>query len=291
MKLTEIRIRDPFILPVKSEGTYYLYGTTTNLDGKGFYAYKSKDLTEWEGPFKIFTPDPSFWGTFDYWAPEVYALHGSYFLLASFNARGHHRGCQFLKSDKAAGPFVPYGDILTPTDWDCLDGTYYEDKNNNPFIIYSHEWTQISDGAMEIAPLSKDLSHRIGPSRTLFHASDAGWPSIPSWSDKKIYVTDGPFVVKDDNRKAYLLWSSFGSKDYITGYSKPIKDFADGGFKHSATALPIEDAGHAMAFKSLSGIDFLCFHKVNSDNSKVYATITPYHIDNGKISLLKEDEK
>gem|GEM_PF-5943964 len=40
LKLSDIRIRDPFILPVVSEKTYYLYGTTDtntwNGSGVGF---------------------------------------------------------------------------------------------------------------------------------------------------------------------------------------------------------------------------------------------------------------
>ena len=49
MKLSQIHVRDPFVLPV--DGVYYLYGTirgTRRGDTMEFPAYTSRDLTEWE---------------------------------------------------------------------------------------------------------------------------------------------------------------------------------------------------------------------------------------------------
>ena len=55
MKLTDINIRDPYILC--SGDWYYMYGTRAETcwgAAEGFDCFKSKDLENWEGPFEIF---------------------------------------------------------------------------------------------------------------------------------------------------------------------------------------------------------------------------------------------
>ena len=52
MKTAEdIRIRDPFVLPISAEKSYYLFGTTDantwNGSGTGFDCYRSDDLLSW----------------------------------------------------------------------------------------------------------------------------------------------------------------------------------------------------------------------------------------------------
>ena len=58
MKLCEINIRDPFILPYHEK--YYLYGTrvTSPTQGlpEGFDVYVSDDLEEWSEPKCIMVP-------------------------------------------------------------------------------------------------------------------------------------------------------------------------------------------------------------------------------------------
>ena len=64
MRLSDIRIRDPFILE-SSPGTFVLFGTTDeNVWGgpaTGFDCYTSSDLDRWEGPIAAFRPPEDFW--------------------------------------------------------------------------------------------------------------------------------------------------------------------------------------------------------------------------------------
>ena len=57
MKLTDINIRDPYIL--RSGDWYYMYGTRAETcwgAAEGFDCFKSKDLENWEGQnLKFFT--------------------------------------------------------------------------------------------------------------------------------------------------------------------------------------------------------------------------------------------
>ena len=62
MKLTDINIRDPYILC--SGDWYYMYGTRAETcwgAAEGFDCFKSKDLENWEGPFEIFHRPEGFW--------------------------------------------------------------------------------------------------------------------------------------------------------------------------------------------------------------------------------------
>ena len=62
MKLTDINIRDPYILC--SGDWYYMYGTRAETcwgAAEGFDCFKSKDLENWEGPFEIFHKPEDFW--------------------------------------------------------------------------------------------------------------------------------------------------------------------------------------------------------------------------------------
>ena len=83
-------MRDPFVLSVPEEKKYYLFGTTDPSCWKGpFYGFDcfiSEDLEYWQGPVAAFRPREGFWGTENFWAPEVHRYRGKYYMLASFKA-------------------------------------------------------------------------------------------------------------------------------------------------------------------------------------------------------------
>ena len=142
MRAEDIRLRDPFILPY--EGKYYLFGTA----GHGFNVWTSTDLTEFEGPFPAFRPAEGFWGTTDFWAPEVHFYKGAFYMFASFIGEGYNRGTAILRSEKPEGPYLPWSDgAVTPKEWMCLDGTLVI-ENGRPYMVFSHEWVQVGDGEM-----------------------------------------------------------------------------------------------------------------------------------------------
>ena len=103
MKTKDIQIRDPFIVPVAAEGVYYMFGTTDKdcwqEPGTGFNGYKSSDLENWEGPIEVFRPSEDFWATKNFWAPEVHAYNGVYYMFATFKADRRYRGTRILASD------------------------------------------------------------------------------------------------------------------------------------------------------------------------------------------------
>src|SRR6185436_5786395 len=107
----------------------------------------STDLAHWDGPFPAFRPPSGFWADRNFWAPEVHFYQGRYYMFASFKAENVPRGTQILVSDTPQGLFLPMSaGTVTPPDWECLDGTFFLDANNAPWIIFCHEWVQVGDG-------------------------------------------------------------------------------------------------------------------------------------------------
>lgn len=283
MKLKDINMRDPYILRDDRTKMYYLYGTTNIYDGRGFYAYRSKDLENWEGKYQVFMPLSDFWGTKDYWAPEVHFYRGRYYMIATFKGEDHHRCCQILSGDHPLGPFVVHSDIVTPEDWESLDGTLYI-ENDTPYLIFVHEWTQIGDGEVCSVELSPDLTFSCGEPKTLFKASEAPWSSKPEWTERDIRVADGPFIVNEGG-KPFILWSSYLEKTYDIGFSYPKKGVLDGPYAHSEEPLPLKDAGHGMIFSDFHDQRYLVLHADNGIAGKEHPILVPVKIGEYSIEI------
>jgi beta-xylosidase len=273
MQTAQIQIRDPFILRVDEEQLYYLYGTTdaNPWTGKaqGFQTYRSHDLEEWEGPFSVFTPPPGFWADQQFWAPEVHLYQNAYYMLASFKAENRPRGVHILQAQTPLGPFVPISETpITPPDWECLDGTLHIDEDQQPWIVFSHEWTQISDGAICCMPLSIDLRHALAPPQYMFTASQSGW-SVSNTGDVivhsgKNYVTDGPFLHRTQSGKLLMLWSSYSSTGYAIGLARSQSGHIQGPWIHEPQPLFAQDGGHGMLFYTWQHGLMLTIHQPNT---------------------------
>lgn len=266
LTLADIRIRDPFILPVPEEGRYYMYGTIESMDPasrRRFDTYFSKDLKEWFGPMVAFRPDETFWAQRNFWAPEVYHYQGRYYMFASFHADGRRRGTQVLVADRPRGPFKPISDgPVTPRDWDCLDGTLFIDDDGKPWMVFCHEWVQVKDGEMCALLLSPDLKEPVGEPVQLFRASEAPWVVNPGFLDG--YITDGPFLHRAQTGELLMLWSSFGKSGYALGVARSASGEITGPWKQDPDPLFSADGGHAMLFTTFRGELMLALHQPNS---------------------------
>ena len=277
MHSSEIRIRDPFVLPVPETGEYFLYGTTDancwGGDAVGFDCYRSRDLENWDGPFPVFRPPAGFWGTSQFWAPECHRWRGGFYLFASFNAPHRHRGTQILRADSPLGPFMPISDgPVTPPDCECLDGTFFVDESGNPWIVYCHEWTQIRNGSICAVPLSGDLTRAVGRRTFLFNASEAPWVRRPPNNlecapglnrEFPVFVTDGPFLFRSKDGSLLMLWSSFGASGYAMGCAKSADGTLVAEWTQRHEPLWGKDGGHGMLFRRFDGRLMLTFHTPN----------------------------
>ena len=265
MKCSEIHIRDPFVLV--HEGRYYMYGTygpdCWNKRLSHFDVYVSDDLENWSQPHCCFEAPHGFWGEYNFWAPEVHVRNGQFYMFASFKSDRHCRGTAILRSDSPLGPFVPHSDgAVTPADWECLDGTLYSDKSGKPYMVFCHEWVQVTDGGMCAVRLSDDLKRAEGEPLCLFRASEAEWVKPIFRKGRENYVTDGPFMWRTQSGELLCLWASFSHGGYTQGAAVSENGEIDGGFRQ-AKPLFEKNGGHGMVFRALDGQLYLTMHTPN----------------------------
>lgn len=266
MKLSDINIRDPFVL--REGDTYYLYGTRACNFGKktaGFDVYTSSDLDEWSEPVQCFNSKKHNMNREVNWAPEVHKYNGKYYMFATFTKPNGLRGVYILRADNPMGEFVPYSDgAVTPEEWECLDGTLYVSAQGKPYLVFCHEHTQIIDGTVCYLELSDDLTRAVSQPVYIFSGSSH------DWADKKPegehYITDGPFMYKTSGGALLLIWSTFIKHQY----SQCVVRFSNGEIDATPEHLPpliTNDGGHGMIFKTQEG-PVLTFHTPNQTGAE-----------------------
>lgn len=262
MTFNDINIRDPFIVPY--DGRYYLYGTrgeTAWTKAYGLDVYVSDDLETWSEAHECFTLPEEFWGEKEIWAPEVHYYNGSFYMFVSFYSEKRSRATQILKSDSPMGPFLPFtDDAITPVGWTCLDGTFYVDKNGDPYIVFCREWVQVTDGEIHAMKLKKDLTAADGEPILLFKASQ------PEWADKSrdMFVTDGPFMYRTKEGRLLMIWSTFTQKGYTQAVAYSDNGEIDGNWYHEKPLFD-DNGGHGMIFDDFDGNKYLILHSPNEN--------------------------
>ncbi len=83
-------IADPSVLFI--DGTYYLYGTSA---GDGFLCWSSDNLVDWQPLGYAYQRTEVSWGKSTYWAPEVIAYRGKFYMV--FSCKGGDDRSYILK--------------------------------------------------------------------------------------------------------------------------------------------------------------------------------------------------
>ena len=265
-KTAEIRMRDPFVLPCRSEGRYYLFGSVWHGVSPGFYYYVGDDLAEWSGPYPAFQPPPDFWGPDFFWAPECHEFDGRYYLLGTCGTREpDFRGTAVFRSTTAS-PAGPYEELsagpVTPREWLCLDGTLWV-EDGRPWMVFCHEWVQAGDGTICALPLSQDMRCAAGAPVELMKASSAPWATEYVDPNLRGWVTDGPFLFRQGGRLK-MLWSSMRAKIYTMGCMVSQIGRLAGPWIHEPEPVYGEDGGHGMFFRDFNGRGHYVLHTPNA---------------------------
>ena len=284
---SETRIRDPFVFPDSETRTYYIYGTTTagifdgNIERKAVMVFKSKDLDHWEEPVPVFEVPTNHWGRETVWAPEVHRYNGRYYLFVTLTSKqtlptpegrpqNVMRGTEIMVSDSPMGPFKPTGNgAQTPHDWMALDGSLWV-EDGVPYMVFCHEWAQITDGSFDFVRLNADLSAPVGKPQLLFHASAGPWVRCRGdigelYQGKRYhaYVSDGNWLYRSKTGELLMLWSSYGPAKYATGIARSASGKLAGPWEQQPEPLWTNDGGHPMIFKTFDGRLAMVLHQPN----------------------------
>lgn len=307
ISVRDIHISDPFILADPVSKKYYTYagffeeklfeeGQAPERRGGRFYALESPDLVNWSRPQLVFQAEPDFYGQLDYWAPECHLWKGKYYIFSSFRGPKTYRRCQALVSDSPLGPFRPVrNEAATPEGWQCLDATLYVDKNERPWMIFCHEWTQVQDGQICAMPLSDDLGEAIGPPIILFRASDAPWREdrlgyLPQEGMTWIsgYITDGCYAHRMADGSLIMLWSNYCRHGYAVAYARSKSGEIWGPWEQEPIPLYVMDGGHAMLFNRFDGQLMMAMHAPNHPGEKKRMLLFEMEERGGKLAVLNE---
>lgn len=277
VKLYDMHWRDNCILADKASGYYYMVGP----GGKSVLSYRSKDLINWEKPTEIFTIPEGFWGgkpINSIWAPELHFYKGKYTLFLTIDTRDKFeeqwpnwrprvtRGSQILVGDSPTGPFKAFQDHSTlPVDMMTLDATLWE-EDGVPYIVYAHEWVQISNGTIEYMQLKPDLSETVGEPHLMFRGSDGPWATISE--TEGCFVTDGPYLKISKAGKLMMIWTSFRKGIYTMGVAYSESGKLAGPWIQQEEPVYDKDGGHGMLFETFHGKLMTVLHSPNNRNSR-----------------------
>lgn len=285
----DIIIRDPFIFPF--EDKYLMTGTTRPQGAKpGIYGYVTRDLEHFDEPVCLFDPPKGFWADRDFWAPEIHAYRGKYYMFCSFRSLLRRRATQVLIADHPLGPYAPLGDPQTPEAWYCLDGTLFIDEEDKPWMVYVREWVQTVDGEMVAQRLSDDLSAPVGEPVKLFQATWAPWcvtndeGGFP-FDTPGGYITDGPFIFHLPSGGLGMLWSSFCKSGYCQAVCYSESGKVTEPWQQLPAPLYENDSGHGMLFTTHEGQLMLALHDKNNSRGS-NAVFLPVRLDENKLTLL-----
>lgn len=294
--IRDIHISDPYILVDEKTKHYYTYVQFVDsqrfphltVEEGCFYVIKSKDLINWTEP-QICFRQQDFWAGLDYWAPEVHIWKGKYYLISSFRAPGTYRRCQCLVADSPMGPFQPVNqEPITPAGWHSLDGTLFVDQKGAPWMVFCHEWLQVSDGQICAIPMSDDLGKAIGDPIILFRASDAPWRAKTIKESGHGFVTDGPFLHRMKNGTLIMLWSNFSENGgYTTGYAISKHGFIAGPWEQVSDPIYALDGAHSMLFYTFEGQLMMACHGPN-DHPRKRILLFEMQEDGDKLQIINE---
>lgn len=270
--LADIQIRDPFVVVDRARRQYLLFGTSAfgEAEHGGFHVRASRDLATWSKPRPALAAAEGPEGATYFWAPEVHAYRGRWYLLGSFTGgteivRPDWRYTRVYVADLPEGPYRPLSDgPVTPRDWWCIDGTLHVEPDGTPWMVFVREWLQTTNGEMHAVPLTPDLRAPAGAPQRLFRASEAAWCRPQSWGGfSGVRITDGPWLHRTASGALLMLWSSFGAGGYATAVARSTSGKITGPWVQSPTPLFGADGGHPMLFRSFEGERLMALHTPN----------------------------
>lgn len=248
-----VAIGDPYVLYNIKDNTYYMYGTGGNVQD-GFGVFQSKDLASWEFKGQVyFGNNDDSWGVHSFWAPEVYAFHGKFYLF--YSAHWQENPTNELENFRIGvavsdSPLGPFKDLdkkpLFDPGYPVIDANVFIDDNGKLYLYYSRccykhpvkseiaDWAkkeglfdEIEESWIYGIELLPDFSGVVGEPvlllrpPTQLNDKQAEWESLSVTSGEvNRRWTEGSVTFKHRNNY-YMMYSAnhFGGEHYAVGYA------------------------------------------------------------------------
>lgn len=212
--LKDIFLADPTIF--YTDGTYYLYGTTTGnspLNGEGFQVYTSSDQKNWEGPVGaqggLALKKGDAFGSKGFWAPQILKHNNLFYMLYTAD-----ENIAVATSDNPLGPFKNESKEPLAASVKQIDPFVFIDDDGKKYLYH----VRLTNGnRIFVAELNDNLLSIKQETLTECISSQLQWENTQNvdWP-----VAEGPTVVKKEGLY-YLIYSAndFRNPDYAVGYA------------------------------------------------------------------------
>ncbi len=203
---------DPYLL--RTESGFVAYGSpgTAASHGLSFEALVSEgDLRSWRSAGVVLPIDERV-GT-DYWAPEVVARDGAFWMLYSAGRGIIGHSLRVARADVPTGPFEDQGVDLTPDETFAIDPNAFQDVDGTWYCYFAHDVLEAERPGthLAVAPMTSPTS--LGPVTPML-APNADWQLYQA--DREMYggrydwhTLEGPSVTRRDGQ--YVCFFSGGS--------------------------------------------------------------------------------
>ena len=204
-----IPMGDPFAF--RANGAYYLVGTTSAHEG--FQMYRSDDLAHWSKVGWALRKTPGFWARDLFWAPEVRAYRGRYYMVYSGMLASQKTPKLLLGlavSDRPDGPYVSLHGPWFDPGYSAIDGDIFVDTDGTPYLYFSRNGTEkgYAYGKIYGVALTKDLAKPVGEPKLLSEASQP-WELVHADVNR---CNEGPTVFK----RGELYYMTYSANDTST---------------------------------------------------------------------------
>lgn len=210
-------IGDPFMLKI-SENEYYMYCTSA---GDGFFCWRSEDMVNWTDKTKCYEKERLSWGLESFWAPEVVAYEGKYYMFYTAKSWTNTLRIGLAIADSPAGPFIDYQNRpLFDFGFACIDANVLIDDDGSKYMYFSRDCSENMIDGKNVSQsygvqLADDMMSVIGEP-VLLTTPEQAW----ELQSGDFLWNEGPEVIKH-NGKYYLSYSAnfYASNDYSLGYA------------------------------------------------------------------------
>jgi beta-xylosidase len=256
---------DPSVIRVGSD--YWAMATTGGW-APHFSIMHSHDLVNWRVVGSVFQTKPA-WAKGDFWAPELIADNGRYFVFytARRDEGAGKRGTLCVAVATAPSPSGPYTDhgpltcqISELKNVGSIDAFFVRDENQEPYLIWKADGNDANPQQPTVIfaqRLSEDGTKLLGKRREILR-NTAAWEK---------HVTEGSYILRHDGW-FYHFYSGNAccgrSCDYALGVARSRKLLGPWEKNPANPILAANEAwqcpGHGDIVTTSDGRDYLLYH-------------------------------